>query len=178
MTTPSEDEGMQIVRPDKPRRRLLQTAITNPELQGTNAATRERANSSPARRIAVVAGIALVLIILAGGVAYWIEWQRYPVVVTIGVPDTGAAGDPLARRRGPLVPVAPDMLHVSSIALGNPHLTIVNGKRLAEGEWLVVTTPLGEASVRIIQIEDGVVRFRHGGETISAKLQAAQKTAR
>jgi hypothetical protein len=70
------------------------------------------------------------------------------------------------------------MLHVSSIALGNPHLTIVNGKRLAEGEWLVVTTPLGEASVRIIQIEDGVVRFRHGGETISAKLQAAQKTAR
>jgi hypothetical protein len=58
------------------------------------------------------------------------------------------------------------------------HLTIVNGKRLAEGEWLVVTTPLGDASVRVIQIEDGVVRFRHGGETISAKLRAAQKTAR
>jgi hypothetical protein len=162
----------------KPQPRLLQSAVTNPEPQGTNAATHERADFSRARRIAVVAGFVLALLILAAGVAYWIQWQRYPVVVTIAVPDTGAAGDPLAKRPGPLVPVAPDMLHVSSIALGNPHLTIVNGKRLAEGEWLVVTTPFGDASVRVNQIEDGVVRFRHGGETISAKLQAAQKTAR
>ena len=163
--------------------RLLQSAVTNPKLQSTDAARSERATFSSPTRIAVVAGIVLVLVILAAGVAYWIEWQRfewqrYPVVVTIGVPETGAAGDPLAKKPGPLVPVAPDMLHVSSIALGNPHLTIVNGKRLAEGEWLVVATSLGDASVRVIQIEDGVVRFRHGGETISAKLQAAQKTAR
>jgi hypothetical protein len=158
--------------------RLLQSAVTNPELQITDAARSERATFSSARRIAVVAGIVLVLLVLAAGVAYWIEWQRYPVVVTIGVPDTGTAGDPLAKRPGPLVPVAPDMLHVSSIALGNPHLTIVNGKRLAEGDWLVVATSFGDASVRVIQIEDGVVRFKHGGETISAKLQAAQKTAR
>jgi hypothetical protein len=66
------------------------------------------------------------------------------------------------------------MLHVSSIALGNPRLTIVNGKRLAENDWLVVSTPLGDASVRVIQIEDGVVRFKHGEETIAAKLQAEE----
>ena len=172
---PSGDEGMHIIE-RKRRPRLLQSAVTNPELQSIDAA--RRATFSSARRIAVVAGIVLVLLILAAGVAYWIEWQRYPVVVTIGVPNTGTAGDPLAKRPGPLVPVAPDMLHVSSIALGNPHLTIVNGKRLAEGDWLVVATSLGDASVRVIQIEDGVVRFKHGGETISAKLRAAQKTAR
>ena len=172
---PSGDEGMHVIE-RKRQPRLLQSAVTNPELQSIDAA--KRATFSSARRIAVVAGIVLVLLILAAGVAYWIEWQRYPVVVTIGVPDTGTAGDPLAKRTGPLVPVVPDMLHVSSIALGNPHLTIVNGKRLAEGDWLVVATSLGDASVRVIQIEDGVVRFKHGGETISAKLQAAQKTAR
>jgi len=73
------------------------------------------------------------------------------------------------------VPVNPEMLHVSSIALGNPRLTIVNGKRLAEGDWLVLSTYLGAASVRCIQIDDGIVRFRHGGEMLSAKLHVVEK---
>jgi hypothetical protein len=52
-------------------------------------------------------------------------------------------------------------------------LTIVNGKRLAEQDWLVLKTPAGEASVRVISIQDGFVRFKHGGETIDARLQLA-----
>ena len=106
-----------------------------------------------------------------------IEPRVFATSSTIGVPDANVAGDPLKNKKGPLVPVSPEMLHVSSIALGTPRLTIVNGKRLAEGDWLVITTPLGAASLRLTQIEDGFVRFRHGGETISAKLQIVEKTA-
>jgi hypothetical protein len=171
---PCGDDGMQIIA-RQPQPSLLHSASTNPELQSLADPAVDRPLLSRTARIVLIAGILLTVIIVAAGVAYWIQSQRYPVVVTIGVPDNGASGDPLGRRPGPLVPVNPEMLHLSSIALGNPRLTIVNGKRLAEGEWLVISTPRGDASVRIIQIEDGLVRFKHGGETMSAKLQPAQK---
>ena len=171
---PTGDEGMHIIE-RKPQRRLLQSAVTNPELQSAPGATDQGSGLSSARRIALIGGIILLFLLLAGGVLYWIQSERYPVVVTIGVPDRDASQDPLGKRAGPLVPVNPEMLHVSSIALGNPRLTIVNGKRLAEGDWLIVSTPVGPASVRCIQIEDGIVRFRHGGETLSAKLHVVEK---
>ena len=173
-SAPTGDEGMHIIE-RKPQRRLLQSAVTNPELQGAPGAADQGSGLSSARRIALIGGIILLFLLLAGGVLYWIQSERYPVVVTIGVPDRDASQDPLGKRAGPLVPVNPEMLHVSSIALGNPRLTIANGKRLAEGDWLIVSTPVGPASVRCIQIEDGIVRFRHGGETLSAKLHAVEK---
>lgn len=115
----------------------------------------------------------VVTMLLAAGVAYWIELRRYPVVVTIGLPEKDSAKDPLAGRPGPLVPVSPDLVHVTSVAMGTPRLAIANGKQLEEGDWLVVNAPMGAASLRVISIQEGLVRFRHGGETIDVKLQAA-----
>ena len=106
----------------------------------------------------------------AAGAIYWYQTRHFPIVVAISPPDrpdTDSLGKPVA-----LVPVSPELLHVTSIAMGNPRLTIVNGKRLAEQDWLVIKTPQGEASVRVISIMDGMVRFKHGGETSEARLQA------
>ena len=64
------------------------------------------------------------------------------------------------------------MLKVTSIALGNPRLAIVNGKGLAESDWLVVTTPSGDHPVRVTKIEEGVVHFANGRQTIEARLSA------
>ena len=130
---------------------------------------------SRGRHILVVLCIILGLAVFAAGSIYWFETKRFPVVVAITPPD-GRDNDPLGKK-GSLVPVSPDLIHVTSIALGNPRLAIVNGKRLAEEDWLVVKTPNGEASVRVLSIEDGFVRFKHGGNTIDAKLQLAQATA-
>lgn len=136
--------------------------------------TPENPGSSTLGRVVVICGaITLALAVVVGGVAYWIEAHRYPVVVAIDLPDKESRKDPLAGRTGALVPISPDLLHVTSIAMGTSHLAIVNGKRLAEGDWLVVNAPLGAASLRVISIQDGLVRFRHGGETIDIKLQAA-----
>lgn len=104
----------------------------------------------------------------AGGI-YWYQTRHFPVVVAITPPDE-RDNDPLGKQAA-LIPVNPDMLFVTSIALGNPRLTIVNGKRLAEQDWLVLKTPQGDASVRVLSIMDGMVRFKHGGETIEARLQ-------
>jgi hypothetical protein len=129
--------------------------------------------SSTGRRLLIVFMIFLGLGILAAGIVYWVQARQLPVVVAISPPDRPAKPDPLGDR-GTLVPLSPALLHVTSIALGTPRLTIVNGKRLAEEDWLVVKTPNGEASVRVISIQDGLVKFKHGGETINAPLQLVQ----
>ncbi len=176
MTTPSDDEGLRMVRDDKPRPRLFQEGISASERDVVAASTTQGGRFFNAKRIAATLGIVAAAIIVGLGVIYWKASDRYPVVVAIGLPDGDAQGDPLANRSGPLVPVEPAMLQVTSIALGEPRLAIVNGRPLAEGEWMLVDTRLGAASVRVIAIQDGLVRFRHGGETIDVKLQAAKQT--
>jgi len=126
--------------------------------------------SSRGKRVVVLFVIVLGFSIFAAGTIYWIESRRFPVVVAISPPD--GAKDP-SGNSSTLIPLSPDLIHVTSIALGNPRLTIVNGKRLAEEDWLIVKTPLGEASVRVISIQDGFVRFKHGGNTIDAQLELA-----
>lgn len=121
---------------------------------------------SPPRHLLVSLLVLLGLAIFAAGGIYWYQARHFPVVVAISPPDK----DPLGKQAA-LIPVSPDLIHVTSIAMGNPRLTIVNGKRLAEQDWLVIKTAQGEASVRVLSIMDGMVRFKHGGETIDARLQ-------
>jgi hypothetical protein len=173
MTKPSDDEGLHLVPDDKPRPRLFQE-ITETEPPAIAAPPIERPNFFSGRRVANAVGIVLALIILGGGVAYWIERHRYPVVVTIALPDSRESPDSASDTFPPLVPIRPDMLQVTSIVLGKPRLAIVNGEPLGEGEWFRVKTPLGSANVRVILIQDGLVRFKHGGQIIDVRLQTAQ----
>ena len=131
---------------------------------------------SSGRHFLVVLLMLFGLAAFAAGSIYWYQTRHFPVVVAIAPPDKPLRPDPL-QNHGSLVPISPDLLHVTSIALGNPRLTIVNGKRLAEEDWLVVKTPSGDASVRVLSIQDGLVRFKHGGETIDAPLQVIQSPA-
>jgi hypothetical protein len=62
------------------------------------------------------------------------------------------------------------MLKVSSIAMGKTPLAIVNGRRLAVGDWLDVKTDRGVATVVVEKIEDGAIHFRNGDMTVEAKL--------
>jgi len=162
-----------VVRRAEPDPKLIYSAVLPVERRPVDDVQQDPGFGRPGHLVAICGATVLALAILVGGVAYWIESHRYPVVVTIGLPDKESQKDPLSARTGPLVPVSPDLLHVTSIAMGTPRLAIVNGKRLAEDDWLIVNAPLGAASLRVISIEDGLVRFKHGGETIDIKLQAA-----
>ena len=124
-------------------------------------------------RFVIVLVILFVFAALAGGGIYWYQMSNFPAVVAVTPPDKPKHPDPLGDR-GALVPISPDLLHVTSIALGNPRLTIVNGKRLAEEDWLIVKTPNGDTSVRVFSIQDGLVQFKHGKDTLDARLQTPQ----
>jgi hypothetical protein len=169
-TPTPEDDDQQVVHGSEPQSKIIYSDSLTADEQASSEVLDEE--SSAGQRLLVLLLVFLGLAISAAGTIYWIQSRNFPVVVAISPPDRPAKPDPLGDR-GTLVPVGPDLLHVTSIALGNPRLTIVNGKRLAEEDWLVVKTPQGEASVRVILIQDGLVRFKHGGETIDARLQLA-----
>jgi len=162
-----------VVQRAEPLSRIIYSDSIQAEPQSSSEPV---ADESSTRRYFLMILITLLgFATFAAGGIYWYQTRHFPVVVAITPPDVhdkDALGNP-----GALVPINPDMLHVTSIALGNPPLTIVNGKRLAEGDWLVVKTPSGEAGMRVVSIQDGLVKFQHGGETIDAHLQALQSPA-
>lgn len=77
---------------------------------------------------------------------------------------------PAARAAGNIVPVFPDMVKVTSVALGKTPLAIVNGKRVAEGDSLEIKTERGVATLVVDKIEEGAVHFRNGDIPIESKL--------
>ena len=157
----------------EPKSKIIYSDCLNEEQQTSNEIADEVAPAG--KRFLFVLEIIFLCALVAAGTIYWIGSRNFPIVVAISPPDRPVRPDPLGDRRA-LVPISPEMLNVTSIALGNPRLTIVNGKRPAEEDWLVVKTPVGEGSVRVISIQDGFVRFKHGGETIDARLQLATET--
>jgi hypothetical protein len=70
------------------------------------------------------------------------------------------------------------MLHVTSIALGEVHLAVVNSKPTSEGDSLYLKTPAGVVTLCLTGIADGVVHCQYGGQTIDAKLLLPQMQKR
>ena len=180
MTTPSEDESLKIVRPEKPQPKLLQTAISKAEPETLAQAIAP----SGGRRRKFIAIFLLFTILFVFGFVYLVEWKQpqRAAAIHIDLPESPPATIPISAAsagtitvaKAPTAPgsVTAEMLHVTSIALGDLRLAVVNGKRLAEGDSLLVATPAGVATLRVTSIEDGVVHFDYGGQSIDAKLGA------
>ena len=162
-----DDEGLRTVQRSEPLSRPIYSESIQADPQTSEVRDDESSSSS---QLLVTLLVLLGFAVFAAGAIYWYQTRHFPVVVAISPPD-GRDNVSLGKE-ATLIPVSPDLIHVTSIALGNPRLAIVNGKRLAEEDWLVLKTAQGEASVRVMSIMDGMVRFKHGGETIEARLQA------
>jgi hypothetical protein len=160
-----------VVQRSEPHSRIIYSDSLQADPQTSAEVSDEE--SQGGRHFLVVLVILFGFAAFAAGGIYWYQTRHFPVVVAINPPDPApeVRDKDATGKTGVLIPVSPDLLHVTSIALGNPRLTIVNGKRLAEQDWLVLKTPHGDASVRVILIQDGFVRFKHGGETMDVPLQ-------
>jgi hypothetical protein len=162
-----EDEGLHLVQRNEPKPNLLYTALSRVE-RAPEPERPERFTFFTLGRVSVIVGIVLFIGSLSAS-RYLIQQLHREA----GVPEA-AATPSVATSIAPtaFVPVTPDMLHVTSISLGDVRLTVVDGKQLAEGDWLPVTMPDGIIQVRVAKIEDGVVHFEYDGKTIDAKLTA------
>lgn len=154
MTTPSEDEGLHIIQPDKPKPRLLQSAASKVEREPLEVITR-----SGMRRLKFLGILSIVTILCVIGVVIWMEQQQRSWV-----------GISIGESNSSLSAVTPEMLRVTSIALGDHPLAVVNGQGVAKGDSLVLKTAAGNVNLLVTKIEDGVVQFDFGGQKIDAKL--------
>ena len=156
-----------MVRRDEPKPNLLYTAISRVERQAPEPERPEPLAFFTLGRISVIVGIVLFI-----GSLFASRYLIQQLHREAGVPETPAPSTAETAAPSPIVPVTADMLHVTSIALGDVRLAIVNGKRLAEGDSLDLKTPAGVVTLRVTSIEDGVVHFKYAGQTIDAKLTA------
>lgn len=81
--------------------------------------------------------------------------------------------NPRSETGGPLsVQIDPSMIRVTAIALGHPRLAIINGKEVAEGDLLTLTSRDGGISVslRIVNIVEGRIELTDGTQVVTAPL--------
>jgi hypothetical protein len=117
--------------------------------------------------LGLMAGVALVTATVVGGSGYLIrELHRQAGIARSVVTLQASPIDPTV-----VVPISSDMLKVSSIALGSNPVAIVNGMSVTEGETVQVQTTNGVATVQVTHIQDGLVQFKYGDQTILANLR-------
>lgn len=176
MTKPSDDEGLYMVRSDKPEPKLLYSAVSKAEPQMSKPEAPEPFTFFTLGRLGIAGGIVVFVAFLVGSGYLLRQLHReagLPEAPASAISATVPSSAALASPSPPVVAVTSDMLHVTSIALGKVHLAVVNGKRLSEGDRLDVTTPSGITTLQVMSIDDGIVRFNYGGQMIDAKLAAA-----
>jgi hypothetical protein len=159
------DPELHIVQNEKPRPRLLETAaVKSPKAVEVESATAAQTFQRAAIFIltALLAGLAMA------GADYWYRHEYSAPGRPISVLKTIRQALPTPPR-SPLT-VNPDSLHVTAIVLGSVPLAVVNGKQLAEGDWLEMRTDEGVAALHVVKIEDGDVQFGYLGHVIYAKI--------
>jgi hypothetical protein len=182
--SPREDEALHVVRRDESQREPpgFYNAASRPEQGSPNERLIAGPGFSSISTFSFVGGF-LLLVLAIGAIWIYFSQQEPPrpqplanrdikrkpalsqtfSITPIPPPGAGEA----------FVPITPQIVHVTSIALGDVPLAIVNGKRVAEGDWLAVTVAGREIFLQVTKIEDGVVHLVHGEQVIDARLAAA-----
>ena len=129
-------------------------------------------------RFSFVASLLLIAATFSLGLSYFFEKRWLSRSSATNSHSSGAATLVEPGTAAPSV-LGPDAFQVSAVTLAGRHFAVVNGKRVWEGESLVVATSGGPVTVRVARIEEGVVHFLAGDEKIDAKVRPglAQETA-
>ena len=178
--SPAGDEELRIVQRDRPPPRLVETAGSENDQSKLGAAPVDSGPPPPqGGRLTFVGSILLIAIAFTVGLSYLLEKQWLHRSTTVSsdttLPPVEATGETEAGAGG--ATIQSDLFHVTAISLGSTRLAIVNGKKVAEGDTVVVSTSSGPATVRVAKIEDGVVHLVYGRDRIDVKVNAgvAQK---
>jgi hypothetical protein len=172
--SPSGEEEMRLVQRDKTLPRLLHTAATEHHTPDVPISTESSLPTVRGGRLTFVASVILVTLAFSIGFSYLLEkrWLHSAVAPARPSPAAGSSAAPSIAEvpEAETVALNPDMFHVTGIAMGDSRLALINGKRLAEGESLVVATSAGAVSVRVAKIDDGIVHLVCGRQKIDARL--------
>ncbi len=174
--SPSGDEELRIVQRDTPPPRLLETAASESDQPKLSTGSVDSGPPPPqGGRLTFVGSILLIGIAFTVGLSYLLEkrWLHHSSVVSSETTSQSGQANEEAEAAAGGATLTSDLFHVTAISLGSTRLAIVNGKKVAEGETVVVSTASGPATVRVAKIEDGVVHFVHGRERIDVQVNSS-----
>lgn len=79
----------------------------------------------------------------------------------------------VSRPEPIVIQISADVIHVTAISLGHPRLATINGRTVAEGEYVTVHTPAANVAVtlHVLKISDGRIELSNGPELITARLE-------
>jgi hypothetical protein len=180
---PPEDEELHVRRDESKREPpLLYSVVSRAEPGASDELLTSRSRLSSITIFSFFGGFLLLLLAI---LAIWIYFseQEPPRPEPLAGRDIqrkrGLSGTPPVTPASPpgageaFVQVTPDTFRVTSIALGDTPLAIINGKRVAEGDSLQVTVGGREILLYVAKIEDGVVHLAHGEQVIDVHLAPA-----
>lgn len=72
-----------------------------------------------------------------------------------------------------VIQISADLIHVTAISLGHPRLATINGRNVAEGEFLTIHSPTANVAItlRVLKISDGRIELSNGPQLITARLE-------
>jgi len=166
----SEQNGLHMVRRDEPKAHSVypRGSQAKPTVELPERDAPEPFGFFTVGRIGFVVAIALFFAFVIGSGYLIRQLHREAGIAEETHPPSPTATEAPTQEAW----VSLDMIHVTSIALGNVPLAIVNGQRVSEGDLLEVKTPAGPATLRVVGIEDGTVHFKYGSQIIDAKWMA------
>jgi len=173
MTDSPEDEGLHMVHRDepKPEDNVPPRPQTKPTIEVPEQDSPEPFGFLTAGRITFV-----VIVLLFIAFVIWSGYLIRQLHREASFTETLTSSAVATESPTPEVWIGADNLHITSIALGDSPLAVVNGQRVAKGDLLEVKTPAGTASLRVVNIEDGIVHFKYGSQNIDARLTVASGT--
>jgi hypothetical protein len=172
-------KGLQETRP---RPRLL-TSIVAPSLQPVIDPIEVRKRiANRTRALRLMARSAIGTIVVAGAAAWFyqhltVQEQEAAIrkLVSVGTRMLSGGGHPNNPPAPIVVQLNTSILQVTSISLGHPRLAVINGRQVAEGEFVIIHTPTRSVAVslRVLEISDRQVTLTDGTQTITAHLTMA-----
>lgn len=172
---------MQTIPNAKPSPRLLYSVV--PDLPETKDAAEESPSRARLKGSGTFfsSGAIIFLGILVGALlvsaAGFVFSRR-----AVGTHETAAQKPSVSVPAGlfpksALVQLPAGALKVSSISLGQPHLAVINGKTVTEGDSITVTVPSSSATVnlRIVTIADSRIDLSDGTKILALRFNLAPR---
>ena len=172
--------AMRILWKSSPSPRLLNTVVPNVAPAKADPPTGRFSlkrsslfsGNGTAIFVGVVVGAAILSIL---GITYTRHQERKRQKEAAGgaMTATTSSTSSLAESARPPAPIPASQIHVSAISLGEPHLAIVNGKQVSEGESISISLPSQSAPLRlqVVKIADGRIDLSDGTQVITVRLE-------
>jgi hypothetical protein len=171
---------MRILRKSIPSPRLLNTV--EPDVAPTKAdppagrSSLKRSSLFSGNGTAIFGGIAVGAAIFSIlGIVYTRHQSQKAQKEPAGPAAVVTTSNTSPAESAPRTTILASQIHVSAISLGQPHIAIVNGKQVTEGESITISSPrAAPVSLQVVKIADGRIDLSDGIQVITVRLETSR----